>query len=272
MWVSITKAGNVLLSNLNTYYSNLFCGVLITGVYATIQQVSTMITMVLSTLVNCFLPDMYRLYAKANNKELLEYSLYSMKIVGVFIGIITGGIISLGGEFLYLWVGEAFLDYRWILVLSVCYLPLVLPSEIINQVAITTNRIKEPALITLLVGVVNLCMVLLSQVVFKLGIKGIIISNTVTLVIRSLCYFPKFLGKALNAQVNFSFYMSYVESLAVALLTTVIGVSITLLINNYSWVSLIMKSLFTGVFSLSILCIFDRQLRQFITGFLIRRN
>ncbi len=270
VWVSITKAGNVLLSNLNTYYSNILCGVFITGVYASMQQISTMVTMILGTLVNCFLPDMYKIYARDDEKTMLTYTLSRMKIIGVFIGILSGGLIALGKDFLILWLGEKYSQYTWILVLSVIYLPFVLPSEMVNQVAITTKKIKQPAVVTLIFGITNFILVLITNKVFNLGILGIIISNNITLFIRSMLYYSMYLCKVLNVKFNIRILTPYFFSGIILLFTSMIGMICRFFVPSISWMSLIIKSLITGGVALGISILLDAETRKFLFGFIKR--
>lgn len=198
LWVGISYAGNVMLSSLTTYFSNIFCGVIITGIYSAIMQLNIIENTVLSVLISSILPKMFKLYSNDDNQSLYNYVIDSMILTTLFIGLISSGIVVYGSDFMSLWMGKEFVKYRLLIVLTVIYLPFTLPSQVINQVFTVKNKVAIPAIATLLFGMLNVFLIIIFTKWLNLGIYGIAISAVIVQVLRDDIFYPLYLKNIIN--------------------------------------------------------------------------
>ena len=198
LWVGISYAGNVMLSSLTTYFSNIFCGVIITGIYSAIMQLNIIENTVLSVLISSILPKMFKLYSNDDNQSLYNYVIDSMILTTLFIGLISSGIVVYGSDFMSLWMGKEFVKYRLLIVLTVIYLPFTLPSQVINQVFTVKNKVAIPAIATLLFGMLNVFLIIIFTKWLNLGIYGIAISAVIVQVLRDNIFYPLYLKNIIN--------------------------------------------------------------------------
>lgn len=198
IWIAISSAGNMFLSSLNIYFSNILCGVLITGVYASIMQFNIISVMILTVLVNSLFPKMIKLYSVDKTKRLYNYTVYSMNISALVISVISGGIIVFGNDFMGFWMGNDFRGYSMLILLTVIHLPLTLPSQVLNQSFTVMNKVSVPAIATILFGILNLCMALIFTKIMGLGIYGIAISSLLVQLLRDIVFYPMYFSKVIS--------------------------------------------------------------------------
>lgn len=254
IWVSISKAGTVMLSTLNTYLINIFIGPKQAGIYVSIFLLNSMLVVMVNAIVPSFIPQMFKLYAQRKIPDLVSYVKRSIVILGVPIGIVVGGIIVFGQSFITLWLGKQFGEYELLLIATVIYLPIVLPVELLSQMNITTNNIKTPAIATLIFGAMNLLMIYIFFTFTSLGIFAIPIAQMVSLSIRAAVFFPIYCAKTVGETAR-TFYPSLTSCLVVAGVTYSVGSLINSLVVPNGWIKLGMSSVMTAVITMAVLFI-----------------
>ena len=110
-----------------------------------------------SAINSMFLPKVSRMVAKENSTEnILQLMIKIGRIQLAIIGLIVIGFVSVGKEFIFLWMGE---DY---LMVYYCTLALILPSlislpqEIANITIIAVNKVKLQAYVFMGMGAINI--------------------------------------------------------------------------------------------------------------------
>lgn len=195
IWIAISSAGNIMLSSLNTYFSNLFCGVFITGIYAAIMQLNIVESMILSVLVNTLLPKMFKLFSDSSESGFFNYTVYSMSIISLLLSIVSGGIIVYGNDFMSFWMGPKFTGYQLLMFLTVIYLPFTLPSQVLNQSFTVMNKVSIPAIITVFSGILNVVLVVIMCNIFNMDIYGVAISSLIVQILRDCFLYPYYYYK-----------------------------------------------------------------------------
>ena len=141
IWVSLSKLAATLLSSCSTYLVNILIGVYMAGIYGSVSQIQSILSFITVAIVNVFLPRMFKLYAvKGEKNGLIKYTRESLKVLSILLRIVTGGLIVYGAQFMSLWISEEYLEYKWLLSISVCYLARSYSAEMINQLLITINK------------------------------------------------------------------------------------------------------------------------------------
>lgn len=242
IWISISSAGNMLLSSLNSYFSNIFCGVVITGIYASIMQFNVIETMILMVLVNSLLPKMFKLFSHKDDKALFRYTIFSMVIVSLFLSVLTSGIIVYGNDFMNFWMGKEFVGYNVLILLTVLHLPFTLPSQVLNQTFTVMNKVKIPAITTIMFGILNVLLVVIATNFFNMNIYGIAIASLSVQVLRDMFFYPIYFLKVTS---------NYTWKILIPFIIGVLGMSGSLAI--CCTVHLIVPSSSLAMFGVSIL-------------------
>ena len=269
IWISITKTGNLLNSNLGTYLSNILLGAYLSGIYATILQLQTLITVMVTAIVSIFVPKMIKLHANENKDNLIQYIKDSIRYLSFPLGIISGGIIIFGPTFMTLWIGQTYSQYWMLIILMIVGLPLSLPAEILNQANITINKVKIPAITTLIFGFINIILIYIFCFRMEFGVIGIALSQLITSVSRGFFFFTLYT----SYQIGNSIYLFILDVLFcpfITLITTIISLIISQLFYPSTMLGLIMEAGFTTVIviSISYWFIFNKKEKEYIKNIL----
>ncbi|WP_270631070.1 hypothetical protein [Limosilactobacillus mucosae] len=257
VWIAVSSAGNMMVSSLNTYFANILCGVFITGIYASIMQFNIMESMVLSVLVNSLLPKMFKLFSHNDSKNLFFYTIYSMTLVSLILGVVSGGIVIYGNDFMNVWMGNKFTGYAPLIFLTVAYLPFTLPSQVINQSFTVMNKVMMPAMFTILTGLMNILLSIIFVKLFQWNIYGVALASLVVQVFRDCILFPCYFYK-ISMYFDKKMSIPFFAALASIVITIAICFVIRLLIKPTSILAFISSVMIAGGIALSIiLCIFN---------------
>lgn len=233
MWIAISSAGNMMLSSLNTYFANILCGVFITGIYASVMQFNTIESMVLSVLVNSLLPKMFKLFSHEDSNNLFLYTVYSMTLTALFLGVVSGGIIVYGNDFMRIWMGNKFTGYFLLIFLTVVYLPFTLPSQVLNQTFTVMNRVMIPAILTIITGLLNIVLAIFLTNVVHLNIYGVALSSLLIQFIRDCIIYPYYFYK-ISPYFDKKIYIPFIAAFFSISTTVCVCILIKIMINPTS--------------------------------------
>lgn len=245
IWFSISTAGNMMLSSLSSYFANLLCGVFITGVFSAIMQLNIIENVVLNVLVNASTSRMFELFSQKKDKEFFNFIIEAMIMVGLFIGIISGGIIVYGSDFMKFWMGRKFANYGLLIIITVIYLPITLPSQIINQSFSVMNKVKIPALATIGFGFLNIILSIILVKIFYLDIYGIALATLIVQSLRDVIFYPYYLFKT-GYKFTFKICLPYLISVINLLISVLIGYSVKNIIAPTSMIYFVMSIIVAG--------------------------
>lgn len=268
IWVSLSKLAATLLSSCSTYLVNILIGVYMAGIYGSVSQIQSILSFITIAVVNVFLPQMFKLYAMEGEKKgLIKYTGESLKVLSILLGVITGGLIIYGAQFMSLWISEEYLAYRGLLIISVCYLAFAYSAEMINQLLITINKTKIPAIVSAIAGIANIILALLFDKVFHAGVYGIALAQLLVLCFRSGLWMPIYAAKCVK-QKWYIFVMKQMSCLKSIVVTIVIGYFINYVIQVDSWIKLILAGGFTGVLAFCLIVLIDPDVKIFLKRFM----
>lgn len=255
-WFAISSAGNTILSSISPYLSNLLCGAFITGVYSSIMQFSLVENVILGVLTNVAMPRMFNLFSNEKSQSLFKMVINVMLVVSVIISIITSGILIYGEPLLKFWIGSKFDKYNYMIIATTIYLPLTLPSQVINQFFSVANKVKVPAIGTIFFVLINILLAIILVSILHLYIYGIIAASVLTQLLRDVVFYPMYF-KATSKYFDISIILPYLVSLASVLIFTILFVTIRSFFFTGSLFSLLTSIILSGLVSLIILIVIN---------------
>ena len=273
IWVTITKTGNILLSNINTYLSNILLNAFITGVYSAVLQLQSLVIVMSNTIINCFVPRIYSLFNEDNNLNMIKLIKKILLILGIPLGIVSGEIIVFGKYFMSFWIDEYFLDYSTLIALVIFSLPFYIPAEIFNQINITYKKNIVPAIITIIFGIINLCLILFFNRVFNIGIYSIVLSQLCLNILRGFIFFPLYTCKILCISYRNFIYELFIAPI-IMIITCLIGIFVAKMYNLSQFLDFISACFITMIISILItssLLLMRKQYRCILRDFLRRQ-
>lgn len=252
VWNSVNQLSVMLLTQLDLLITNVFIGVAATGDYAIAKMVPALIQSFVGVLVGVFVPQFTILYAKGNKLELLNEINKSIKMLGLCLTLPIGFLIINGDCFFNLWVPMQNTSMlHWLSNLTI--IPMIITGSIntIFNVYSVTNKLKIPALVLLITGLLNTLVIFILLKTTELGLWAIPLTSLVIGLLRNLLFTPIYAAYCL--QVKWYVFYKAITKGAVSCLV-VMGIAYCCRLNfyAYNWWILIISAFVVSIISLLI--------------------
>jgi len=270
VWNSVNQLSVVLLTSLDLLLANIFISAQSSGEFAIVKTIPNFIQSFISVLVGVFVPQFTILYAQNKKKELLNNINFSIKIMGLIVTLPIGFLIVYGREFYSLWVpGENIAKLHLLSIITI--VPMIITGSIntIFNVYTVTNKLKVPALVLLVTGIVNTLTVLILVSTTNLGIYAIPIVAALIGILRNTIFTPLYAAKCLNVKWN-SFYIAILRGCICAFVMIAVSFFAKQFFDITSWINLILAGIISTFFTLliNVFIVFDKiEIKEYITVF-----
>lgn len=268
VWNSVNELSIVLLTTLDLLLMNMFVGAQAAGEYSLVKTLPTFIQQIVGVMVSVFIPQFTIYYAKRQQGKLLDSIMFSIKVMGAVLTIPIGYLIIFGGDFYRVWVPGQ--DANLLQGLSVLTLiPMVVTCSIntVFNVYTVTNKLKVPALVWVVLGVVNVLLVIGLLKFTPLGIWTIPIVSLVMGLARNLTFTPIYAAHCLEVPWT-TFYKAIFRGCLCVTSVMVISVAYRFVHVPTGWFGLIVAAAVCGVLALcaNVVIAFDKAERAEFIG------
>ena len=251
-WSSITALSNVLLEGLDLLISNLMIDASAMGTVSIVKTVPNMINQCLGSVLSVFTPQLTISYAKGDIRGMLSYLEYACKVVALIMALPVAFLIAFGKSFFSLWMPTENANTLWVLsVMSMGGLVFAGAVVIMHNMFTVTNRLKVPALATLVTGVLNTIAVFTLLNTTSLGIYAVVSVSSVLALGRNLLVNIPYSAKCVGVSPA-KFYKIAFRSFLFVVISTVIGSIIDCFGNPTSWSLLILYAIAMCALSISV--------------------
>ncbi|MDU4937968.1 MAG: MATE family efflux transporter [Clostridium sp.] len=269
VWNSINQLSVVLLTGLDLMIANIFIGVTASAEYSIVKVIPNFIQSLVAILVSVFIPQFTILYAKNQQKDLLSSINKSIKFMGLIITIPIGFLIVFGDVFYSLWVPGQDIGKLYLLS-NLTIIPMIITGTIntIFNVYSITNKLKIPALVLLMTGVVNTLLVLALVTGTNMGILAIPLVSFVIGIARNFIFTPIYAAKCLKVNWK-TFYKSIFKGVfcAIIMIICCFVIKRSFIIN--SWSKFIIAGVCSSIITLviNIISILNKEERLYLVDF-----
>jgi membrane protein EpsK len=244
---SVILLGSTLMTQIDLLVGNKFLNASVVGEYAVILLFMSAIRSIASAISSAFSPTTLAVYAQGKLNELRDYSNSVVRFCGLIIGWPISIIACLGIAFLQLWLMRDFSQYIYLILCMTIPLVPILAVLQLNVLCQAVNKVKVPAAATVLAGVLNIALAILSVSVFKLGFWGIAMSSVLSFALRNLVFMPVYVSKITNQSVT-AYYKGLYKPTIIASFVCYVG----FMLNNSIIIDTIIRFIIASV-GLSIL-------------------
>lgn len=269
-WNSINSLSYTLLISLDLYLANLFVGANIGGQYSLAKIIPLFVTNLGYTFSSVLAPQVMIYYAKKQYNKLLQFVRFAMKFMGVVMTLPIGFLIVFGEDFFKVWVpteNSSFLHAMSVVTLfalipTCCTMPA-------NNLFTVTNKLKLPALVTLVCGILNIVLTVPMLIYTDLGIWAIILVAGILDSLKNLLFITSYSGKAVGASAK-TFLLTAVRSCCAVIPTFFVCFFCHSFIRPDNWLSLILSAIacMLVAFPISLLLTLNKSERHFVTNYL----
>lgn len=186
-----------------------------------------------------FLPTVSRMIKKENaNENILQLMIRIGRIQLFIIGLIVIGFVSIGKEFILLWMGERYITSYYCTILLILPSIISLSQEIANTTVVALNKVHQKSYIYITSSVINIVLsLMLSQFWGVLGASiAICISYFARYIAMNVIYY-----RTLNIDVFRFFKECHIKMAIPLLLSLVIGICVNFLILFVGWTGFLIK-------------------------------
>ena len=236
-WVTVIAVAQRCIFNLAPSILGALSGstaIAILGIAITLEGY----TYTFSSAINgMFLPKVSRIVTDEKG-DILPLMIRVGRIMVYVISLVVFGIITLGQDFIYLWVGPDFNESYYCAVLIILPSLLQLPQDIGVQAIYAKDKVQKLSMMFVLMAVTNLVGAILLAP--SLGALGICISICIAYFVRTIGM-DVILYRDLNVNV-FAFFRETFAKMALPLiLCLLIGFGCSYLIPLHSWIGFVTK-------------------------------
>jgi len=156
VWVLLQVCGDTLLYRTDALIVNRYWGLIASGVLGAITEIGNYVMVAIDVVRVLFGPLVLIAYSKGNHAEVKSLFVEQSTIVGCLTALICGIIAGAGSEVLEIWLKKDLGVYHWWLFFKMIVLPFYASGGILALVYRAWNRVRFPAVCTLLLGVADI--------------------------------------------------------------------------------------------------------------------
>lgn len=242
IWNTVMRAGQTLTNGLDVLITNLFIGGTEMGYVSTSKTIVVAINTLYETISAVFTPSLTISYAKENKKELLEDLTSAMKMTGFFANIPLCFVLAFGIPFYTLWLpnSQSINDHSIIFIIYILTL-LTMFGTIVGgvisplfNVYTVVNKLKWNSIVTLVMGVVNTCLVFVLLETTSLGVFCVAGTSTILGIIKNMTFTPMYAAHCLEIPKK-SFYPTIFRYILVSIAMSAVFFGFYLILPAHSW-------------------------------------
>lgn len=189
-WIIINDIGALLLLNIDLIVVNYIYGNAVGGEYAIAYQWVGLLRGLAFTFVAILGPIILISYANGQKDKIIAFSKSAVKLVGLGIALPIGIICGLAPSILGAWVGAEFVGLAPLMIILTSHLVINTAVTPLFQVNIAHNKVKWPAIVTIIMGIVDLILAFIFSLSLGLGIYGVALAGLLCMTLKNFIFTP----------------------------------------------------------------------------------
>ncbi|MCT4287930.1 lipopolysaccharide biosynthesis protein [Elizabethkingia anophelis] len=277
LWVMMHQLGDLAIYKTDILFVNKFWSTKESGILGAISDFGSYIMMFIGAISSLFGPLILIAYSKKNHDEVKEMALNNCLLIGLITALAVSLLIGFSSEFLGLWLGKEYIHYHLWLDFKLLYLPFYAASGVFAFVYRSWNKVKLPAIMTVVLGVIT---IIITYLISKYGntsifyIKYILISNTILSVLQTYilgAYMVRLVYPDIRKKL---IVLIALKIVIVMILVVVLSRMITRYFIIDNWILLITCIVIVGVLGMLLIyfLFINKDQRKYLFGLLLKNN
>jgi len=211
-WIIINNIGSLLFLNIDLIVVNYLFGNVAGGEYAIAFQWVILLRSLAGTFISVIGPIILIAYANKQMDRIIAVSKGAVKLTSIGMALPIGLLCGLAPNVLTAWVGESFTHLAPLMILLLSHLVIntaVTPLFLINT---ALNKVRLPAIVTLVGGVGNLLLALFLASPAGWGIYGVAAAGLISLTLKNFFFTPVYASVVMRAPIH-TFYPSIIPGM-----------------------------------------------------------
>lgn len=223
-------------------------GTIYVAIYSAALNIENIVRNVSSSIKDILIPRAIKitLGSADSSQRITDFMIKSGRIILIIYGLLIIGLTVLGNKFIYLWLGENYMEA--VPLLLVLGYSTLIPTILIPGEEICKTYNKHGPLAIMYLGISILNVVLTFVLVNSFGMMGAAISTGVGLIIGNMLISLLYYKKILDIKVVNLFKGLFNKLVIVFILTGLFGQCVNKLLCNWDWITLVLESIIISVF------------------------
>lgn len=269
-WVILNQLGALLFVNIDLIVVNMIFGAETAGRYGSVLQLSILLRSLAAAVAGVLTPIVIAKYARGDRDGMVTVSRQAVKFMGLGMALPIGLLCGLAGPFLAIWLGPSFADLDVLLIVLLGHLSLNLAVLPLFPLQMSTNRMRWPGIVTVVMGCLNLGLAIALAKWGPWGAIGVAAAAAVVLTAKNALFTPIYNARIIRLP-SWTFLPDLLWGTIAALLIGLATYGIAQLYMPNSWlglaiVSAIVTVLYAAMAYLVALNRVDRRLLRSLSG------
>ncbi len=222
-WIAVNQVGAILYLSVSFIIINLFLGSEQVGRYGPIAQLVVLLISLGAALSNVFAPIAFDYIARNRTDILVLQMRRSTKFLGLMIGFAMGLICGLANPILTRWLGPSFADLSPLVWLLVGPWQISISVKPMYSMFRGFDKVKVPGIVTLIGGIVNVCLSIVLVCFTELGIYGVALALLICLASKNLLFTPVY-AAVITGCPPMTFIKDIIPGIVMSLSVTLCGI------------------------------------------------
>ena len=166
LWILIQQIGDTFIYRTDNLVINHFWGTVASGAVGIVSEFGGYIRTIVNVIGSLFGPLVLLAYSHEDHDTVKNLAMQQSLIVGCLAAAFAGLCSGISGPLLELWINPDFGMYKWWLVIKLVVIPFYASGGILAFVYRAWNKVKIPAILTVVLGVLNLIIVIAISNIF----------------------------------------------------------------------------------------------------------
>ncbi|MFT5701679.1 MAG: O-antigen/teichoic acid export membrane protein [Desulforhopalus sp.] len=189
-WTLFNNLGSLLYLRTDIWIINRFISPVAAGQYAAVLVVSNFIRQLAGQGNSQLAPVIMQYWARNELEALQRLLRFSMKLFALGLAIPISLLCIHGNWVLKLWLGDTFEGFAPLLTVMVVHLIFNVAVLPLFSLQTASNSVRWPAVITFIMGTLNVVISYLLGVQFGMGMMGVALSSAVVLTLKNAVFTP----------------------------------------------------------------------------------
>ena len=206
IWNSLGNLGCMLLDGFDLLICNLWLGPYFAGLLSISKVLQSAIGALLQKISALFSPRLTMNFAMCDIGHLVKTLKVNMRMTGIVASIVYASVVALGQTFFELWMPNS--DTEFLYRLTIISLSGLLVSGVVYglpNVYLITDHMKANPLVIIVMGIINICLVLLMLHFTDMGIYAVVGVSVGVKYFSDLFFAPMYAAYCLNLSL-WTFY------------------------------------------------------------------
>ncbi|NJN53429.1 MAG: oligosaccharide flippase family protein [Anaerolineae bacterium] len=270
-WLIINQIGSLLFLNIDLIIINRYLGAEAQGRYASALQWAVLLRTFSIAVAAAITPIALDRHVRQDQRQLAKMAHSTVKWLGLALALPVGLLIGFAVPLLHIWLGSEFEDIALLMIVLVGHLSFNLAVRPLFSIQVALNKVRWPAIVSIILGVFNLFLALWWVHWGKYGL-GVAVASGIVLTLRNAVFVPIY-GARIQNLPWYTFYKSVVPGMLGLLLAVLISFVVANRFNVESWVQLVVAGICVAFPYIAILFFFlTKEEKQIMQRYLRKRR